>query len=362
MQDLFIIHYYPLENYPPVQNLINTISDRINVTIITTGNVKSSFKYDNSQAVIHRPCAMRLSFSALRYVYFVVYSIILLVIKRPLNVLYYEPISVLPAYLYKRYINRRSKVYIHYHEYYSEEDYTRPGTRLWAINHKLERNWLYQNATWVSQTNLYRLNMFLENNPLVESSTAHVFPNYPPKTWHTKIKHHGSDITKCVYVGSLSLEDTFVKEFCEWVSKQSGKITFDIYSYNFHNDTLEVISSLNCPHIKFHTDGIPYEKIPDILNEYDVGMLLYKAKNVNFQWNETNKFYEYLICGLDVWYPKEMLLLHEMDKSKFAPKIVEVDFKDINIELENTSRRIDNSSYSCFADEVYNDFYKHLNQ
>ena len=87
-----------------------------------------------------------------------------------------------------------------------------------------------------------------------------------------------------------------------------------------------------------------------------------KATTPNVIWCETNKFYEYLICGLDVWYPKEMLLLHAMNKNKFAPKIIEVDFKDINIEIENTSRRIDNTSYSCFADEVYNDFYKYINQ
>ena len=104
----------------------------------------------------------------------------------------------------------------------------------------------------------------------------------------------------------------------------------------------------------------PSNCIPNVLDKYDVGLLLYKAQILNFQWNETNKFYEYLICGLDVWYPKEMLLLHEMEKSKFAPKIIEVDFKDINIEIEKTSRRIDNTSYSCFADEVYNMFIKHL--
>lgn len=361
MQDLFIIHYYPLENYPPVQNLINTISDRINVTVFTTGNVKSSFKYGSSQAVIHRPCAMKPNFTALRYVYFVIYSIICLFVKKPRYVLYYESISVLPAYIYNRYINRKSKVYIHYHEYYSVEDYARPGTRLWAINHKLERNWLYQNATWVSQTNQHRLNMFLENNPMIERTTAHIFPNYPPKSWHVKTKHHSGDTIKCVYVGSLSLEDTFVREFCEWVSKQNGEITFDIYSYNFHSETMDVINSLCCPYINFHKDGVPYEHIPDVLAKYDVGMLLYKAKNFNFKWNETNKFYEYLICGLDVWYPKEMLLIHEMDKTKFAPQILEVDFKDIKIK-STPSEEVDNTSYFCFADEVYKEFYKYISQ
>lgn len=361
MKDLFIIHYYPIENYPPVLNLINILSERVKIIVCTTGNVKNSYIYKRSGVIIKRPCAMRSNVASLRYLYYLIVTLFQLVWRMPRNVMYYEPISVLPAYIYKRYINNKSRIYIHYHEYYPESDYMRPGTRMWAINHRLERNWLYQNAEWVSQTNHRRLKMFLDNNTMVMKNIAHIFPNFPPKEWHVCCKSHRDRITRCVYVGSLSLKDTFVKEFCEWVCTKKGEVTFDIYSYNFHEETLDAINALNSPYIMFHKNGIPYSEIPKVLEHYDVGLLLYKANTINFQWNETNKFYEYLICGLDVWYPKEMLLLHEMEKSKFAPKIIEVDFKNIKIELAQ-SKEVDNTTYSCFADEIYQDFYKHICQ
>lgn len=82
---------------------------------------------------------------------------------------------------------------------------------------------------------------------------------------------------------------------------------------------------------------------------------------MNFKYNETNKFYEYLISGLDVWYPKEMTLLHEMDKSVFAPQIVEMDITQglfPNVEL--SPREVDNSSYDRFSEGVYESFMQFL--
>ena len=68
-----------------------------------------------------------------------------------------------------------------------------------------------------------------------------------------------------------------------------------------------------------------------------------------------------MISGLDVWYPKEMTLLHEMDKSVFAPQIVEMDITQglfPNVEL--SPREVDNSSYDRFSEEVYESFMQFL--
>ena len=136
---------------------------------------------------------------------------------------------------------------------------------------------------------------------------------------------------------------------------------FDIYSFNFHKNTLDAIEKLQCPYIEFHKEGIKYSEIPDLFDLYDVGVLLYKAKTMNFKYNETNKFYEYLICGLDVWYPKEMTLLHEMDKRMFAPHIVEMDITQrLFPHIELTPRKVDNSSYEKFSERVYESFMQFL--
>jgi hypothetical protein len=227
------------------------------------------------------------------------------------------------------------------------------------MNHDIERRWLYTRCTWISQTNKQRVKFFLKDNPMIIPSSVHILPNYPPKSWWKKQKKHTRDICKCVYVGSLSIQDTFVKEFCEWISKQNGKVIFDIYSFNFHQDTLDYVNSLNCPYIKFYKKGVPYTQVPNILDNYDVGILLYKAANVNFRWNETNKFYEYLICGLDIWYPKNMQLLHELDKKQFAPQVKEMDFDNLNAFDASVKRGIvDNNDYRWFADDIYNEFIK----
>lgn len=357
MKRLFIIHYYPIEYYPPVMNLLNVLGNNIQTTIFTTKNTKSSLCYESKTIGICRPCALRQNKTVLRYIWFLIITLWKMVVQRPSVVMYYEPISGLPVYLYKRYINRQSDVYIHYHEYYTEEDYNKRGARLWKFNHKRECSFLYNKAKWVSQTNRHRLDLFLNENKTVSKSSAHVLPNYPPKSWWRRTKVHRGGIVKCVYIGSLSIRDTFVIEFCRWIKQHEGKVTFDIYSYNFHNDTLAAINDLGCSSIRFFKEGLPYQEIPNVLDKYDVGVLLYKANTVNFQYNETNKFYEYLICGLDVWYPKEMLLLHGMDKSVFAPGIMEIDFDSmVNFRGEIKNDVVDNSSYHWFADYVYNDF------
>lgn len=367
MKKLTIIHYLPVSYYPPTMNLVDITEDKVDIQLISSFPDKGKLNYNPKKAKLLTPITCkdkdRSLLRLLKYAWFTLYSLLKLLYRNPDAVLYYESISALPVYLYSRYINGKTKVYVHYHEYSSEEEYNESGRRLFAINHNIECKWLYQHSEWISHTNIQRLKMFLFDCKMVEASKTHVFPNYPPISWWRKEKKHEGEVCKCVYVGSLSLKDTFVKEFCEWINRQNGRVTFDLYSYNFHHDTLNVVNALACPYITFHKEGVLYRDVPNLLDKYDVGVLLYKATSVNFQWNETNKFYEYLICGLDVWYPKEMLLLHEMNKSVFAPAIKEMDFSMID-EFDGTVQHeiINNSNYNCFANEVYYKFIETTNK
>ena len=134
-------------------------------------------------------------------------------------------------------------------------------------------------------------------------------------------------------------------------------MTFDIYCFNFHTDTLQAVTKLKCPWITFNKEGVKYQDIPDLLDGYDVGVLLYRANILNVKWCETNKLYEYLICGLDVWYPKEMTYIQQMDKTEFSPNIIEMDFSQIDtLTYDIQDRIVDNSSYNLFADDVYDQF------
>lgn len=365
MNKLFVIHYYPIDYFPPVMNLIDSLGEKVEIRVSTLQKSNSLDAYGNKKAKIYRRFKENKKRSSLfvlvQYIFFSLFTLYQLIRQKPDAVLYYESISAFPAYLYKRFVSHKVKLCIHYHEYMTPAEYCRPGMRLSKLNHSLETSYLYHVATWVSQTNQYRREFFMNVEPQLSECVCHILPNYPPASWFRKRKLHANEIVKCVYVGSLSLTDTYVLEFCQWIAKQHGKVLFDIYSFNFHKNTLDAIEKLQCPYIEFHKEGIKYSEIPDLFDRYDVGVLLYKAKTMNFKYNETNKFYEYLISGLDVWYPKEMTLLHEMDKSVFAPQIVEMDITQglfPNVEL--SPREVDNSSYDRFSEGVYESFMQFL--
>lgn len=373
MNKLIVIHYYPIDYFPPVMNLINAIQEKINISVITTKKSNSLAEYNTNKARIFRPIKENKTDSPvvilIKYLIFTLFSLITLIRTKPQIILYYESISALAPYLYKKYINNKIQICIHYHEYMTPDEYKRPGMRLSKFNHKLEVKYLYYNSVWISQTNRYRLNFFLKDNPTIPTKNCKILPNYPPKKWHVNLKVHTQNgIIKCVYIGSLSLNNTYIKEFCEWIQSQDGKITFNIYSFNFHPNVKKAIQDINSPYIIFHEVGIQYSDIPHILQNYDIGILLYKGLSFNFKYNETNKFYEYLISGLDVWYPKEMTLLHEMDKSVYAPNILEIDFRNKLFPEVSASfvhnfenRVVDNSRYNFFSENIYEDFLKHLN-
>lgn len=365
MNKLFVIHYYPLDYFPPVMNLIETLEDKIDIIVSSTKKSNSLSEFEGHQVTIYRKIKENKADNSIeiltKYFLFSILTLWQLIRKKPNIVLYYESISAFPAYLYKCFFNHKVKLCIHYHEYMPPAEYDRPGMRLSKFNLKLEKSWLFHNATWISQTNEYRKILFLKDYPHIPETVCHLLPNYPPQKWLCKHKAHEGNVVKCVYVGSLSLKDTFVLDFCRWIDQQCGKVQFDIYSFNFHKDTLEAVESLHSPYIRFHKEGIRYAEIPRLLDHYDVGVLLYKVQTLNVKYCETNKFYEYLIAGLDVWYPKEMTLLHEMDKSVFTPNIVEMDITNgIFPKLNLSPKVVDNTSYDRYCERVYESFLQSL--
>jgi hypothetical protein len=73
-------------------------------------------------------------------------------------------------------------------------------------------------------------------------------------------------------------------------------------------------------------NGVDYQNVPEVLAEYDIGLILYKGHIPNYVYNAPNKLFEYHSCGLDVWYPSVMKGCRDFATDKVYPKIVEVDF------------------------------------
>jgi len=135
---IVIIHFAPAELYPPVQNLIRVLEkESMNSQVIVLTTAPSSpfvyFKSGSTNIKIIRvgKSGQRIK-PVIRYAYYVWFYLMaffFLVRYKPGKVLYFETISSFPAYLYKRFCNLKTKLFIHYHEYTSPQEYA-SGMRL----------------------------------------------------------------------------------------------------------------------------------------------------------------------------------------------------------------------------------------
>jgi hypothetical protein len=220
----------------------------------------------------------------------------------------------------------KTQLHIHFHEYFSQEWYKK-GMFLVRKYHLYEQQFLFQKATNISQTNQDRIRLFLKDNPTIEKEKMLAIANYPPKVWGQFPKQSKTDTSQIqtVYVGSLSIKDTYIQEYCEWLKTQNGKVSLAIYAYNLHHDTLQYLRNLNLDYVQFYEKGVDYDQIPKILSQYHVGLILYRAKSDNYTYNAPNKLFEYLVCGLEVWYPNTMLGI----KPYRSEQVKELDFERI---------------------------------
>jgi hypothetical protein len=244
------------------------------------------------------------------------------------TVMYYETLSAFPAYFYKKFIHQKSRLFIHYHEYISRDEY-RSGMLLNRWGHFLERK-IYCRASWVSHTNADRMRLFKADNEEIPIPNTHILPNYPPGYWtsHT-IKKLNSPVVKFVYIGALSLDTMYTKEFAEWIRKQNGSASWDIYSGNITADAKAYLQAFAGPDIRLHK-GVNYFSLPQVLKAYDIGVILYKGHIPNYVYNAPNKLFEYGACGLDVWFPDKMSTSLAYVTTDNYPRVVALDFEKLD--------------------------------
>ena len=129
-------------------------------------------------------------------------------------------------------------------------------------------------------------------------------------------------------MGSLSRADTFIEEAVGWIkSLERGTASLDIFSYHQDPETHFWLHSVADDRIRFHEQGVPYGELPDLLRNFHFGLILYKGNTLNYVHNASNKLFEYLACGLDVLYPKQMLGVKPFAASNSRPRVLECDFE-----------------------------------
>ena len=249
-----------------------------------------------------------------------------------------EPHSAFAVWLYLKIFRGKARLFIHHHEYYAPEDFEGPGMRLLKRFHSFERRDLYPRAEWVSQTNAERLRMLREWNPMIREEAAAVLPNHPPQAWVAR-RQRGKDKTenaegkqdrlRLVYVGSASFRDTFIREAVEWVARFPEAVSLHVCGHNIHADVWDWLEGQAFPNVGLERVGVDYDALPDLLSGFDAGLVLYKGNTLNFVFNVPNKAIEYLVCGLEVWYPPEMEGMRLFHGGNPGRKLREIDFKDL---------------------------------
>lgn len=278
-----IIHFGDIGKYPPAINLIRFFSYSLHFKEILVCS-QSKFS-DNNKNVkwigsMNKETGIK-PVRAISYLWFYVKTFINLIAFKGNDILYYERFSFPPVYWYVKVLKifrKKINIYCHYHEYSTLEEIEN-GMIIGRYAHKLEIK-SYKNFSWISHTNHFRSQMFLNEHPFI-TSLIQILPNYPPEAWShfckskmDKKENLVRQSLKLVYVGSLDIESMYTKEMAEWVIKQKGRVVWDIYSGQYNLQTYEYITQLKSSYIQFK-GSINYDQLPIVLKEYDVGIILY---------------------------------------------------------------------------------------
>lgn len=315
-----IVHFHPLEKYPPVMNLIIDIKSlgifQVLVFSIDNGNKFGNwFNFENAKIFrfgrLHGNKILRYC----TYLQFNILAIIGLLLIKPKVLFAFESYSIIPVYIYKK-LFPKTILFVHYHEYTSLEEVKNSSIYLKFLN-SIEKK-LFLNCDWVSQTNEDRLNFFLEDYPSIKNERTFSAPNLPPTDWYSYSLKNKSKIEtpplKLVHIGALSLKTMYLKEMVEWVIVQEGKFIIDFYTDNITDDAVNYLKLIDSRYVSLF-ESINYFKLPEVLIIYDIGLTLYNGYIPNHIYSVPNKVYEYLACGLQVWYSKDLLTTDSLNNN-----------------------------------------------
>ena len=353
---LFIFHFQPLENYPPIQNLLrffynHDLDDKVQC-ISTNGSLEiESFGVNVKRLGNSQLGRFRLLWS---YLYFNLYSLIILIKIRPKNIMYYETYSCFPAFIYKNIINKKAGLYIHFHEYTTITEYSNGG----FVNkffHWLEQG-LFKKARWISHTNQTRLDKFLKDERLEFNENRHfVAPNFPSNDWPIKnTKWKEGELLKFIYVGfAADSHSVYINELVEYLRMQPVKSELNIYCVKENSIPSDLLGESGNTTVNSYKP-IHYKDLSKTIAQHHVGVILYKGLIENYIYNAPNKLFEYLSCGLNVIYPEVMKGCYGYD-TNCIPKVIRLNFNNMDdCDIYNMANSIGEETKVDFsAESIY---------
>ncbi len=336
MVNLIVIHFQPIEYYPPTHNFLKYVDERndLSVTVLTTKNGKGIQPYTYKNVHVERlshvdgkTSRFARLFSIIRFNLLAVF----MVLRKSFDCLYfYETWSVFPALIAKTVASKDKRFYAHFHEYTSNVQLNSNETFIFRQLYRVEKK-LMPTMNWVSHTNMHRMELYKIDVPNLRLESCKIQPNYPPLEWQSNITPTdiaNNDPLKLVYVGSLSSQNMYFEEVVTWVESHNGSISLDLYSINLNKDVQSFLEKHKIQHTQVKSKVL-YDDLPHVLSKYDIGLVIYNGGNLNYVYNAPNKLFEYHICGLDIWFSSDLKTSFNYKTTDTYPKIVDVDFKDL---------------------------------
>jgi hypothetical protein len=310
LRKIAIIHFQPLEKYPPVMNFINSIAVEEDLSCVVHSTDNKGGNWFDAKKINIKRVTKQYQNPLLRYwcyIKFNVSAFCRLVFKQPAIVIAFETYSVLPVFLYKFFFKKKM-ILVHYHEYTSLIE-IKTGSLYTKFLNKIEKK-MYAMCNYISHTNKERKNFFLNDYPFVDANKMFISPNFPPSNWYEFAKLHKkkneTGVIKLVHVGAISLDTMYTKKIVDWVLSQNGKYSIDFYSNNITTDAKLFLKATDNNYVKLYSE-INYYQLPSTLINYDIGLTLYNGHIPNYIYNIPNKVLEYLACGLQVCYSSELI-------------------------------------------------------
>ncbi len=364
---LFIYHYNPIELFPPVVNFLNfaevALTPEWQVKVFTTYPPDSVGRYHSNSRRI-QIIRIGKGFSKgkkwrnlVSLLWFNLAGTFHLSRSWIGALLYFETSSALPAIIGKLLLKKGFDLYIHYHEYMSPQDYARTRFQSYIRSKELL---LYKRAKWVSHTNQKRMEMFLNDINLPFLKNSEIMPNYPPADWNNQNTPsiRSVEVIRFVFVGSVTEQGSYIREFLTWLGGLKRDYTFDIFTQSETESLRRIIRECNVKGVRIR-GYVNNSNLPDVLSSYHVGLILYKGIELNVIYSAPNKLFEYLACGLDVWVDTAIRGVEPYYTERVFPKVVPVSFSNLlQYDVEQLINR-EGLSYLPFS-ESYEKEYKRL--
>ncbi|MDI9339187.1 MAG: hypothetical protein QM534_01345 [Sediminibacterium sp.] len=186
-----------------------------------------------------------------------------------------------------------SKVVFNAHEYYPEEF---PENQSWRAYTKPYYEWILK--TYLNKTHLtFSVTPSISQRYIneygiksVEVNNAGSFSNLTPTNNTGKIKliHHGA-----------ALKGRRIEDMCELMTFLPDNYELNLMLVKSDENYFNELYSKYSKHLQINfIDPVPFSQIPKFINQFDIGLYIFKPNNFNEEFCLPNKFFEFIQARL----------------------------------------------------------------